>query len=128
MRVESPCDALDDQLGVYLTRFDEQALEAATRADDDLATGVDRGPLHGIPVGVKDIVATAAGPTTANSLILDPAWGEGHDAVVVERLGRAGAVITGKVSTMELAIGMPDRRSRLHCRATRGISTAGRAA
>ncbi len=104
----SRADAFDDQLGVYVTRFDEYALERAEVADAELADGLDRGPLHGIPIGVKDILAMAEGPTTAQSLILDPAWGQDRDAVVVERLKAAGAVITGKLTTMEFACGMPD--------------------
>ncbi|MDT3447033.1 amidase family protein, partial [Pseudofrankia sp. BMG5.37] len=70
-------DRHDADLGVYLARFDELALAAAAKADEELAAGVDRGPLHGIPLGVKDIIAAEGGPTTAQSLILDPAWGEG---------------------------------------------------
>jgi aspartyl-tRNA(Asn)/glutamyl-tRNA(Gln) amidotransferase subunit A len=101
-------DALDGELGVYLARFDERALASAARADADLAAGVDRGPLQGIPLGIKDIIAAAEGPTTAQSLVLDRAWGQGRDAPVVSRLRAAGAVITGKVSTMEFACGVPD--------------------
>jgi aspartyl-tRNA(Asn)/glutamyl-tRNA(Gln) amidotransferase subunit A len=101
-------DKLDDTLGVYLARFDDYALDAAAVADAELAAGRDRGPLHGVPCAVKDILAVAEGPTTAQSLILDPAWGAGRDAPVVARLKRAGAVLTGKTSTMEFAIGMPD--------------------
>jgi aspartyl-tRNA(Asn)/glutamyl-tRNA(Gln) amidotransferase subunit A len=104
----SRADALDSTLGVYVTRLDESALAAAERADNDLAAGLDRGPMHGLPVGVKDILAASDGPTTANSLVLDPAWGDGRDAIVVERLKAAGAVITGKLTTMEFAIGMHD--------------------
>ncbi len=101
-------DVLDEQLGVYVTRLDEHALATAQQADAELADGLDRGPLHGIPIGVKDILAMAEGPTTANSLILDAAWGHERDAVVVERLKAAGAVITGKLTTMEFAIGLHD--------------------
>ncbi|MFC4946983.1 amidase [Pseudonocardia sp. GCM10023141] len=101
-------DRLDEQVGTYLHRFDEQALAAADRADTELAAGQDRGPLHGIPFGVKDIIAMADGPTTAQSLVLDRAWGAGKDAPVVARLKGAGAVITGKTTTMEFACGMPD--------------------
>lgn len=101
-------DHADAEIGIYLTRFDEQALAAADCADAELAQGQDRGPLHGIPVGVKDIIATAEGPTTAQSLILDRAWAEGRDAPVVNRLKAGGAVITGKTTTMEFAIGMAD--------------------
>lgn len=102
-------EAHDDLLGVYLTRFDEPALAAAKQADEELASGRDRGLLHGIPIGVKDIIAAAEGPTTAQSLILDRAWGAGKDAPVVARLRDAGAVIMGKLTTMEFAIGMPDK-------------------
>lgn len=101
-------DAHDAALGVYLARFDETALAAAARADAELAAGVDRGPLHGIPLGIKDIIATDEGETTAQSLVLDRAWGSGGDAPVVARLRAAGGVITGKVTTMEYAIGTPD--------------------
>lgn len=101
-------DALDSRLGAYLARFDETALESAARADAELAAGTDRGPLHGIPFGVKDILASSEGPTTGQSLVLDPAWGEGRDAVTVARVKAAGAVITGKLTTMEFACGLPD--------------------
>jgi aspartyl-tRNA(Asn)/glutamyl-tRNA(Gln) amidotransferase subunit A len=101
-------DRLDPVLGTYLARFDETALASAATLDAELAAGKDRGPLHGIPLGIKDIIATDEGPTTAQSLILDPAWGDQGDAPVVARLRAAGAVITGKTSTMEFACGMPD--------------------
>jgi aspartyl-tRNA(Asn)/glutamyl-tRNA(Gln) amidotransferase subunit A len=101
-------DQLDDSLGVYLARFDDYALEAAARADAERAGGLDRGPLHGVPCAVKDILAMAEGPTTAQSLILDPAWGAGRDAPVVARLKQAGAILLGKTTTCEFAIGMPD--------------------
>lgn len=101
-------DRLDGDLGTYLARFDDTALAAAERADQELAEGIDRGPLHGIPFGVKDILAVAEGPTTAQSLILDPQWGAGRDAPVVTRVKKAGAVITGKTTAMEFACGMVD--------------------
>ena len=101
-------DALDADLGVYLARFDEQALERAAQADAELAAGTDLGPLHGVPIGVKDIIPAKEGPTTANSLVLDPVWGEGKDGIVVERIRAAGAVVMGKLTTMEFAIGLHD--------------------
>jgi aspartyl-tRNA(Asn)/glutamyl-tRNA(Gln) amidotransferase subunit A len=101
-------DRLDAVTGTYLARFDEYALDRAATADAELARGEDRGPLHGIPFGVKDILAMAEGPTTAQSLVLDRAWGAGKDAPVVARVKAAGAVITGKTTTMEFACGMPD--------------------
>ena len=101
-------DAYDDELGTYLVRFDETALAAAAQADAELAAGLDRGPLHGIPLGIKDIISTDEGPSTAQSLILDRSWGDMGDAPVVARLRAAGGVITGKLTTMEYAIGVPD--------------------
>jgi aspartyl-tRNA(Asn)/glutamyl-tRNA(Gln) amidotransferase subunit A len=101
-------DLLDECLGTYQSRSDASALDAARRADTELEAGVDRGPLHGIPIGIKDVIAVADGPTTAGSLVLDPDWGAGHDAPAVTRLRDAGAVITGKLTTMEFAIGVPD--------------------
>ena len=101
-------DALDPVTGTYVTRFDDYAMARAQRADEDFADGIDKGPYQGIPIGIKDILAMAEGPTTANSLILDRAWGAGKDAPVVARLKAAGAVITGKLTTSEFAIGSPD--------------------
>ena len=101
-------DALDPALGTYVTRFDDYAMAQAELADADFANGVDKGPFQGIPIGIKDILAMAEGPTTANSLILDPEWGSGKDGPVVARLKAAGAVITGKLTTSEFAIGSPD--------------------
>ncbi|MCW2540237.1 MAG: Amidase [Frankiales bacterium] len=106
--VTARADRLDGVLGTYITRTDDSAWAAATRADEELADGIDKGLLHGIPLGVKDIIATADAPSTAQSLILRPEFSDGADAIVVQRLRAAGAVLTGKVTTMEYAIGMPD--------------------
>ncbi|MCW2540242.1 MAG: Amidase [Frankiales bacterium] len=107
-KVTARADVLDGPMGVYIARSDEAAMEAAAAADRDLAAGIDKGPLHGIPLGVKDIIATADSPTTAQSRILRPEFGTQGDAVVVQRLRAAGAVITGKATTMEYACGFPD--------------------
>ena len=102
-------DALDPILGVYIQRLDDTALAAAAQADAELAAGQDRGPLHGIPLGIKDIIATVESETTGQSLVHAPAWGDDQgDAPVVARLREAGGIIMGKTSTMEFAIGMPD--------------------
>ncbi|WP_017581945.1 amidase [Nocardiopsis valliformis] len=102
-------DARDGELGVYITRFDDSAREAARAADERIASGAPIRPLEGIPVGIKDNMAARGGPTTANSLILDPAWGEtAGDAAVVRRVKEAGGIVTGKVTTMEFAAGIPD--------------------
>src|SRR5947209_6387224 len=79
-------DELDEVLGTYLVRFDDQALAAAVESDNELSRGIDRGPLHGIPIGIKDLLAAREGETTAQSLILDRDWGKGRDATIVSRL------------------------------------------
>lgn len=120
-------DSRDGELGVFLARFDEAALEAAAVADEELGAGHDRGLLHGIPIALKDIIACADGPTTAQSLVLDLRWGGQGDAPVVRRLRRAGSILLGKTTTMEFAVGCPIRRSRSRYRVTRGNGTLGRA-
>lgn len=97
----------DDQWGVYLTRFPEQALEAAQSADGTFRAGLDLGPLQGITLGVKDLITTDEGPTTAQSLVHDPESSQG-DAPVVSRLRAAGMVVVGKTTTMEFGVGRPD--------------------
>lgn len=99
---------LDARVGAFLLVTEDAAMVAATRADADFAAGVDHGPLQGIPFGLKDILATRDAPTTANSLVLDPAWGDGYDAVVSERIRATGAAIMGKLVLSEFALGPPD--------------------
>ena len=121
-------DELDGQLGVYLARFDEYAMAAAAQADAELGGGVDRGPLHGIPCAVKDILAMAEGPTTVQSLILDPAWDAGWDAPVVSRQKRLGQSSPGRPPRWSSPSACPTRTSRFHSRATRGTPRPGRVA
>jgi aspartyl-tRNA(Asn)/glutamyl-tRNA(Gln) amidotransferase subunit A len=101
-------DRVDERLGVYTHRRDEDALADAARADEDFAQGIDHGPLQGIPLGLKDVFATKDAPTTAQSTAFDATWTEGVDAPVVARLRAAGAVFTGKNTTMEFVTGCPD--------------------
>jgi aspartyl-tRNA(Asn)/glutamyl-tRNA(Gln) amidotransferase subunit A len=100
--------ALNPTLGAFIVITEETALAEAAAADAKFAAGIDLGPLQGIPYGVKDIIATKDAPTTANGLILDPAWGAGYDATVVAKLRAAGAVLMGKTVLNEFAIGQPD--------------------
>ena len=104
---------IDPRLGAFTSRYVEESLEAAARADRELAAGLDRGPLHGIPVGIKDIIASREGVTSASSAVVDPAWWAGQDAPAVARLRSAGAVVVGKTSTMEYALGEPDSHQAL---------------
>src|SRR3954452_9756805 len=100
--------ATQDTLSAFILIMDEVALAGARQADADFAAGVDRGPLQGAPIGVKDITATKDAPSTANSRVLDPAWGQRDDATVVKKLRAAGAVIIGKMALHEYALGWPD--------------------
>ncbi|MDP1572403.1 MAG: amidase [Vicinamibacterales bacterium] len=94
----------DARLHTVVTRTDALALAQATEADRELASGRSRGPLHGVPYGIKDLFATAGIPTT---------WGAqpyadqvfDYDATTVVKLREAGAVLVAKLSTGELAIG-----------------------
>jgi len=98
----------DADLGAFVTTFRDTATEAAQVADDELAAGRDRGPLHGIPIAVKDVIATVEGPTKANSLVPPPLWAGDRDATVIHRLREAGAIVTGKTTTNEFALGLND--------------------
>src|SRR5437764_15191179 len=83
----------------------ERALADAARADRELAAGKLRGPLHGIPYGVKDLLAVRGYPTTWGAEPYRAQTFE-EDATVVARLGAAGAVLVGKLAMVELAGGM----------------------
>jgi aspartyl-tRNA(Asn)/glutamyl-tRNA(Gln) amidotransferase subunit A len=96
----------DDDLGSYVTRFDGAAARAADSADAMFAAGIDHGPLQGIPIGIKDNLIVADGPTTAQSTAMPDT--PRVDAEAVRRLRAAGAVITGKLTLMEFATGLPD--------------------
>ncbi|MEV0185783.1 amidase [Streptomyces sp. NPDC050625] len=103
-------DQLDEILGVFINRYAEQARAQAREIDARRSAGEALGPLAGIPLGIKDIVAESQGPTTAQSLVLDPEWGQRiGDAPIVTRLKQAGGIVMGKTSTLEFAIGNPDR-------------------
>jgi aspartyl-tRNA(Asn)/glutamyl-tRNA(Gln) amidotransferase subunit A len=101
-------EAAQESLGAFITIARDSALAAARTVDDDRKLGIDRGPLHGVPIGVKDIIATIDAPTTANSRVLDRAWGAGRDAGVMLRLREAGAIMLGKLVLNEFATGFPD--------------------
>ena len=95
--------ARNDVLHAFITVTAEQALAEAARADAEIAKGHYRGPLHGIPVSVKDLVDVAGTPTTSGSNV--PPRLPTHDAPVVANLRRAGAVIVGKTNLHEFAFG-----------------------
>jgi aspartyl-tRNA(Asn)/glutamyl-tRNA(Gln) amidotransferase subunit A len=97
-----------DRLGAFQVRFDEAALAAAAEVDARRANGCAVGSLAGVPIGVKELLATDDGPTTGGSLVLDPEWGSAGDGTAVARLRAAGAIVLGKTTTSELGMGSPD--------------------
>jgi aspartyl-tRNA(Asn)/glutamyl-tRNA(Gln) amidotransferase subunit A len=94
----------DKKLNTIITLLADQARAAARKADREIRAGRRRGPLHGIPVGVKDIINTKGIRTTAHSRLLEDNVPD-HDATVVKKLNEAGAVIVAKLSTHEFAVG-----------------------
>ena len=95
-------DALESKVGAFVTRTPEDALAAATVAEAEIAAGGYRGPLHGIPVGVKDIYWTEGVRTTSGSLVRGD-FVPGRDATAVRLLREAGAYSVGKTGTCEFA-------------------------
>ncbi|GAA4481313.1 amidase [Actinoallomurus oryzae] len=95
---------LEPELNAFVTLDAAGARAAARRAAEELAAGVDRGPLHGIPVAVKDVVDTAGLRTTMGSRHFADRVPD-RDATCVRRLRTAGAVIIGKTATHEFAYG-----------------------
>ena len=97
---------LDPKLHAFIRLDGDAAMAAAKGAEAEIAAGRRRGPLHGVPVGIKDIFDVAGLPTTCHSKILIDSVAA-TDAVSVARLRGAGAIVLGKLSTHEFAIGGP---------------------
>jgi aspartyl-tRNA(Asn)/glutamyl-tRNA(Gln) amidotransferase subunit A len=98
------------QLHAFLTLDREGARASAEAADTALADGTDHGPLHGIPIALKDNMVTKGVETTASSQIL-AGWKPPYDATAVSRLKGAGAVIVGKTNLDEFAMGSSTENS-----------------
>lgn len=92
------------QLQAYVTVMEEEALETARQADAELTAGTYRGPLHGIPVALKDLFETAGVPTRCGSRVREN-FVPAQDAEATARLKEAGAIIIGKTVTHEFAFG-----------------------
>lgn len=102
--------SIGPKLNAVATVIEELAIQQAARADQELKVGQARGPLHGIPFGVKDLLATKDVPTSWGAApfrdrIID------SDATVVARLREAGAVLVGKLAMVEIAGGLGYRQA-----------------
>jgi aspartyl-tRNA(Asn)/glutamyl-tRNA(Gln) amidotransferase subunit A len=97
-------------INAYITVLGDQALTQAREADAEIARGRYRGPLHGVPISLKDLIDVRDVPTTAASRVR-----EGHvaadDALIVTRLREAGAVLLGKTNLHEFAFGTTNEDS-----------------
>lgn len=93
-----------EPLQMMITVTAEQALAEAVLRDEELAKGIDRGPLHGIPTAYKDIFYMQGVRTTGGSLLYED-FVPNHSATVVDRLTNAGAICVGKTNLHELAYG-----------------------
>lgn len=103
-------DAQDGELGCYLALSRERALAQAERVDAAIRAGDPVGPLAGVPVGVKDVLATRGVETTSGSKIL-AGWHPPYDATAVAKLEAAGAVMLGKLNCDEFAMGSSNENS-----------------
>lgn len=103
-------EAENERLNAFILVTADEARRAARQADEELAAGEDRGPLHGVPISIKDLFDVRGTPTTAGSRVRD-----GHvaaaDAPAITRLRRAGAVIIGKTNLHEFAFGTTNEDS-----------------
>ena len=97
-------DALDGRLKSYATVMSDHAMAAARRAESEIAAGEYRGPLHGVPIAVKDLCFTEGVRTMGGSKVYADHV-PGFDSTVVARLESAGAVLVGKLNLTEGAMG-----------------------
>ena len=95
--------SLDHRFNSYLTVMHEQALADAQQAEEDIASGQHKGPMHGVPVAVKDQFWSKGVRSTGGSRILAD-FVPGEDATVIANLRKAGAVVLGKTNMTEFAI------------------------
>jgi aspartyl-tRNA(Asn)/glutamyl-tRNA(Gln) amidotransferase subunit A len=103
-------EAADGELNAFITVTGERALEEAAQAEAEILAGRYRGPLHGVPVGLKDLIYTEGVRTTMGSAFFKD-YVPDHSATVVLRLDEAGAIIVGKTNTHEFAYGPTGDRS-----------------
>lgn len=120
-------ERLDAQLRAWIHVDVAGARASAQRLRDELSAGRDRGPLHGIPIGVKDIIDVEGMPTRAGSALTDDA-AAAADAPSVSRLRESGAIILGKTVTTEFAcFDPPPTRNPWNLDRTPGGSSSGSA-
>ncbi|MGO1887715.1 MAG: amidase [Halomonas sp.] len=121
--------AREPEINAFVSVWEEAAREQALEAERDIQHGRYRGPLHGIPIALKDLFDVAGQPTTASSRVRDGHQAEANSAVT-DALLRGGAVLLGKTHLHEFAFGLttPQTRNPLDSQRTSGGSSGGSAA
>jgi len=109
-------EKLDPNLNAYLTLTNDEAMQSARAAEDAVMRGDKLGPLHGVPIAIKDLEMTKGVRSTGGSLIYKNRVPD-EDSIVVERVKKSGAIILGKTNTPEFGL-LGETRNRLgdHCR------------
>ena len=122
-------DEVDGAIQAFVTVMRDEAFKDAEQAENEMRTGIYRGPLHGIPLAIKDLIAVKDVRMSAGSRVLED-YIATEDATVVEQLRRAGAVILGKTQTHEFAYGTytPPTRNPWDTSRVPGGSSGGSAA
>ncbi|MGI5409949.1 amidase [Streptomyces chartreusis] len=105
-------ERVEPRLGAYVSVAAGQARRSALEAEREAAAGRFRGPLHGIPMALKDLIDVAGAPTTASSRVRAGDRAADHDSTVAARLAAAGAVLVGKTHTHEFAYGLTTPQTR----------------
>ncbi len=98
-------ERLDPQIHAFIHLSPEEAMKSARLAEDAVKRGRQLGPLHGIPVAIKDNIDVVGSPTTCQSRVLADSSSASRDGDVVARLREAGAIVIGKLALEEFAIG-----------------------
>jgi aspartyl-tRNA(Asn)/glutamyl-tRNA(Gln) amidotransferase subunit A len=99
-------ESIDGKLHSFITVTADLALRQARQAEQELYSGKDRGPLHGIPIALKDLYATKGIRTTCHSAVLKD-WIPDDDATAVQKLNESGTILLGKLGMHEFAFGGP---------------------
>jgi aspartyl-tRNA(Asn)/glutamyl-tRNA(Gln) amidotransferase subunit A len=103
-------ESVDKNINSYITVAHEKALASANQAEKEILTGDIKGPLHGVPVGLKDLIYTKEIKTTMGSEIYQDFLPD-YNATVTDKLEEAGAIIIGKLNTHQFAYGPTGDRS-----------------
>ena len=97
-------EEMNAALNCFCFTYPEEAIDKARAAERAVMSGAPMGPLHGIPIAIKDFTPTRGKTTTLGSRVFEH-WVPEHDSVIVERLAAAGAIMVGKTTTPEFASG-----------------------